>query len=622
MTSERILDRRSLLALAAAAFACIAALWPISRWVETRALTELKERSWHVLKLVTENLRGDLAKHESTPLLLAHNPTFVRVLTGSASDADIRTLNETLAHLATVTGALDIYLMNVTGTTVAASNWSLPRSFVGRNFSYRPYFRDAIYSGEARYFALGTTSKERGYYFAHVVVDQGMTVGVAVVKAQVEYMERAWRTPEYEIRAVDEDGVIFLSSNPNWVLKTLRPLSPEAAKRILNDRRYDGQQLTPLASETRSLGPDLGSIVSVPGSSANNAVRGPATDYLVSEAAMPEAGWTLQILAKTGAVMPYVRSVCALFLVTMAALLLAAANFVQRRRRLKHRFALQESIRAELEANITGRTAELISANDALRSEVAERRRTEAELLHTQSELVHAGKLAALGQMSAGLSHELNQPLAAIRSYAENGQIFLERGRVETVRSNLAAIAGLTERMASIIRHLRTYARKEPMALHPTPAGHAIREAATLMQSRLQATAIGVTLDLPDEEIYVDGGDVRLQQVFVNLFSNAIDAMKETPRREMFVCMRRTAEAVNIEVRDTGRGIPPEALRTVFDPFFTTKETGDGLGLGLSITYGIIKQFGGSIDARNHEDGGAVFDIRLVAAAARAGTAA
>ncbi len=616
MAGEGRTYRRRLLALTAAVAGCVLALWPISRWAETRALTELKERSRHVLSLVTENLRGGLAKHESTPSLLAHNPALVRVLTGSAGDADIRSLNEKLAYLCGVTGALDIYVMNVEGTTVAASNWTLPRSFVGHNFSYRPYFRDAMKGGPSRYFALGTTSKKRGYYFAHPVKDRGAIVGVVVAKLDVAAMEKAWRTRELEIRVVDEDGVIFMSSNPDWVLKTVRPLSPEATRRIEEDHRYDGHELTPLKSVPRSAGAELGTIVSISDHSTGPRRSRPATDFLVQKTAMPEAGWTVQILARTGAISSYVNAVCALFLVTMTALLLAAAYFLERRRRLRNRLALQESIRAELEARVAERTEDLMAANTALRCEVAERRRAEAELLRTQSELVHAGKLAALGQMAAGLSHELNQPLAAIRSYAENGQVFLERGRRDTVKSNLSAIAELTERMARIIRHLRTYARKEPMALHPAAAGRAIREAVALLNARLTAADISVHLDLPEEEIFIIGGDVRLQQVFVNLFANAIDAMEPAPRRELHVRMRREREAVLVIVRDTGCGIETDLLGSVFDPFFTTKEVGDGLGLGLSITYGIIRQFRGTIEARNHEDGGAVFELRLMVAEA------
>lgn len=613
-------DRWELAILLAGALVCLAGLWPVSHWAETRALTQLQESSAQTLSLVTEAVRGALVKHESTPSLLARNPALLRSLDGNATQQEIQSVNEELAYFAQQTGAHDIYLMNASGTTVAASNWALPRSFVGRNFDYRPYFQQAMKGEAARYFALGTTSKERGYYFAYPIRSGGAVAGVAVTKVDVAAIEKAWRkTPDYEIRVIDGDGVIFLSSNPKWVLKTVAPLVPEALRRIAGHRRYDGRPLTLLASTTEHRD-DIGDIVTIWDDTAAQSKKAPATRFLVQHANMPTAGWSVQVLARMEGVASYVNWAQASFLITIVALSLAGLNISLRRRRLRDHFALQANIRAQLEHRVVERTSELQAANVLLSAEVEERRRTEAELLRTQAELVHAGKLAALGQMSAGLSHELNQPLAAIRSYAENGRVFQERGQHDIVKRNLSAIAELTERMARIIRHLRTYARKAPVTLEPACAAKAIREAMTLIGARLGD--VTVHLDLPPGEVLVIGGTVRLQQVFVNLFNNAIDAMKTSPRRELDVALIPRGENIIVRVRDTGPGIPAEDLPSVFDPFFTTKPVGEGLGLGLSISYGIIKQFGGCIEAHNHEDGGAVFTVRLKAAKTNIGTAA
>lgn len=612
MAHKPTVDRRELVILLAGALACLVGLWPVAHWAERHALIQLQERSMQVLSLVIEAARGTLVKHESTPSLLARNPVLLRSLDGNATAREIQLVNEELAQFAEQTGALDIYLMDAQGTTVAASNWALPRSFVGRNFSYRPYFQQAMKGEAAQYFALGTTSKERGYYFAYPIRSGGKVAAVAVTKVDVEAFEKTWRqAADYEIRIVDEDGVIFLSSNPNWVLKTLLPLPDEAVRRIAADRRYDGEPLTPLTSTTTH-SDGIGDIVSIRDKAAVPGNTDPVTRFLVQGVTMPSAEWSVQVLARMDGVTSYVNAACALFLVTIAALSLAGLNVSQRRRRLRDHLALQESIRAELELRVAERTSELQNTNTLLSAEVEERRRAEAELLSTQAALVHAGKLAALGQMSAGLSHELNQPLAAIRSYAENGRVFLERGQHETVKGNLNAIAELTERMARIIRHLRTFARKTPVTLEPASAAKAIREALTLIGARLDDVA--VHLDLPPGDVMVAGGNVQLQQVFVNLFNNAIDAMTGAPRRELYVALSNHGEGVTIVVRDTGPGIPEKDLPNVFVPFFTTKPVGDGLGLGLSITYGIIKQFGGCIEAGNHEDGGAVFILRLKAA--------
>ena len=220
-------------------------------------------------------------------------------------------------------------------------------------------------------------------------------------------------------------------------------------------------------------------------------------------------------------------------------------------------------------------------------------------------------KLAALGQMSAGLSHELNQPLAAIRSYADNARSFLDRDRPDTARKNLEGIAELTERMARIIRNLRTYAREEPLDLRPTPLRAAINESIALLQSRTDAEDVAIDIRMTDEDVVVVAGAVRLQQVFLNLLSNALDAMQGKAEKRIVIDAETAIRQVLIRIRDTGPGISADAMASVFDPFFSTKEVGQGMGLGLSITYGLVNQFGGSIEAANAPEGGAVFTIRL-----------
>jgi two-component system C4-dicarboxylate transport sensor histidine kinase DctB len=224
---------------------------------------------------------------------------------------------------------------------------------------------------------------------------------------------------------------------------------------------------------------------------------------------------------------------------------------------------------------------------------------------------VQATKLAALGQMSAGLSHELNQPLAAIRSYADNARAFIERGDTKTTFRNLGAISELISRMARIINNLRTYARNEPVSTRPILLRGAIDSALNLLDLRIKAECVTVHYDPEEANINVLGGEVRLQQVFVNLLSNSLDAVSDAQVKEIYIAVLRNNDHVAVQFRDTGPGIADNQLENVFDPFFSTKETGQGMGLGLSITYGLVTQFGGSISVSNHIDGGAVFVIRL-----------
>jgi two-component system cell cycle sensor histidine kinase/response regulator CckA len=225
-----------------------------------------------------------------------------------------------------------------------------------------------------------------------------------------------------------------------------------------------------------------------------------------------------------------------------------------------------------------------------------------------------ASKLAALGHMSAGLSHELNQPLAAIRSYAGNARKFMERERYDTANSNLGLIVELTERMARIIRQLRTYARKEPTIVRPTPVVRAIEESLALLHRRIDDAGITVSVDVPDYDLTAIAGEVRLQQVLVNLISNALDAIaaaKPSSERQIRIAAREEQDAVVIRVADSGPGIPPENLPSVFDPFFTTKEVGQGTGLGLSTVYGIVAQAKGDIEVASEPGRGTSFRISL-----------
>ena len=257
------------------------------------------------------------------------------------------------------------------------------------------------------------------------------------------------------------------------------------------------------------------------------------------------------------------------------------------------------------------RTADLTAANVQLEREIAEREAAEAELRRAQDDLIQAGKLAALGQMSAALSHEFNQPLAAIRSYADNAQLLIERNREAEACGNLRLIKDLTARMAEISKHLMTFARKPRSELRPVALAEVLDETLDFLRIRLERAGAEVAVDQPDRSLAVRAGRVRLQHVILNLVANALDAMRDNPRPRLEIAVREKDGRVAISLRDHGPGIPEDQLGRIFDPFFTTKDVGEGLGLGLSISYNIVKDFDGSLRAENHPEGGAVFTIEL-----------
>ena len=331
---------------------------------------------------------------------------------------------------------------------------------------------------------------------------------------------------------------------------------------------------------------------------------------------MAAQGWVLHSLVDTRFARTQMVTASLLTGSLLVGILLIATVIWQRRRRLVERLGERERARAVLEDTVKLRTADLQASNLRLEDEVAERKQAEADLRRTQHELIQAGKLAALGQMSAAMSHEFNQPLAAIRTYAENAGTFLDRGREAEAQDNIAHIAALTDRMADLSRHLSSFARKPQDSVRPASLSGALDETLALLQGRFQAAGLSPRVITPEEEIWVLGGHIRLQQVIMNLITNALDAMAGVPEPALLLTLRREGETTQLIVEDNGSGLPEEQREQIFDPFFTTKEVGAGLGLGLSISFNIVKDFGGVLTAENRNEGGARFVVSLQSAEA------
>jgi two-component system C4-dicarboxylate transport sensor histidine kinase DctB len=575
--------------------------------VATRAyLDEAAARGQTTLRLAVAALRGHMNRFEPLPALIADHDD-IKELVADPGNAALRArANDYLEEINTLLQSSDIYVMVPDGETVAASNHQGPASFVGGNFSYRPYFQNAMAGAQGRFFALGTTSQKRGYYFSSPVRIGGAIRGVVVFKVDLDAIEASWMGGEHAIFVSDPEGIIFMSGRPEWLYSGLLPLTSDRLARTQVSRRYSDATLRelPVTGRSASDGHELMSVATGQG----------AREYLVLAEPMPEAGWTVNILTDTASARAQALTAVAATLLFLGLAALAAAIVMQRRARLAERMELQRTARTELERRVEERTADLALVNRQLETEVAERRATERQLRQTQSDLVQAGKLAALGQMSAALSHEFNQPLAAVKTYADNAAILIDRERTAEARDNLTRISGLADRMASLGRHLRNFARKPNEKLGAVPLADTIRDTLEIVAARLKAADAQVSIDLGATPLAVRAGSVRLQQVLVNIISNAADAVEGREVRTIDITARRKSGKVTITVRDHGPGVPAAIAERIFDPFFTTKGVGKGLGLGLSISYNIVKDFGGGLSVRNHEEGGAVFTIELEAA--------
>lgn len=582
--------------VAGAAFALI--LWQWQRFVTQSYLRSGAAQAEAALRLTSNGLTGHLARYETVPQLLADLAS-IRALADDpqnlalrrATDLELEKRNASLA-------ASDIYIMDLTGTTIAASNHARADTFNGQNFSYRPYFYEAAGGAFARFYALGTTSGVRGYYFSAPVRRSDETIGAVIaVKIGLDQLEAAWRGGELRVFVTDPEGVVFMSSEPDWLYGGLLPLNAERQTRMRGWRRYSDATLhqLPLSSSLQS-GVLLTKIA--------------GSEFITAEQAMPAAGWTVHVLLDARGARTQAQIAVAVLVLVALVGGFGLVLLQQRRARSNERRALEQAAQRQLEARVVERTADLARVNHQLGLEIAERRAAETELRQAQDSLVQAGKLAALGQMSAALSHEINQPLAAARNYADSAAILIEREDYPRARENIAQILSLIDRMAAIGRHLRNVARNPNERLGPVRLQSILGETKVITEARLAACGAALLIDVPPDFPPIKGGATRLQQVLVNLILNAADAVEGLADRTIRLSAATEGDWALLRVTDKGSGVAAALRNRIFDPFFTTKGVGAGLGLGLSISYNIVHDFGGSISVEDANPG-AVFTVRL-----------
>lgn len=582
--------RRRRMAILVAALAAVTALacWGAYRWAEAEARAALTLNGDQRLGLYASSIRNAVGRYDYLPFLVARDHEVLDLL-DAPSDQRRDAVNRRLESANAAAGSAALYVVDRKGLALASSNWADPaQSFVGHTYDFRPYFRQAVETGSGRYFGIGVTTGLPGYFLSHAVRQGDVLTGVAVVKIDLETVQRDWAAGGERVLVTDENGIVFLSSHAEWKYRALRPLPDAVTDRLAQTRQYDRSDLPPLGLRDGPVMENGARLVSLP-------VSGPGANrraFLMQELALPEFGWTIRFLSDLEPVKA--EAAGAAILTAMGILLLAAAAALgwQRRQTLR----LQREARVTLERRVEERTAELVTANRILRD--------------AQEELVQAGKLAALGQMSAALAHEINQPLAAIRTFVASTRLLAERGETAMVRDNLAMIGDLAERMALLSGHLKEFARKGPARVEAVPVARAMDRALALLTSRLREEEVQVDRSIPPDA-RVRGDAVRLEQVFVNLLRNAADAMEGSGDRRLTLTATRNAEGWEIRIRDTGTGIAEAHQFQLFDPFFTTKEVGQGLGLGLSLSYGIVRDFGGTLRAENNPEGGACFVVQL-----------
>jgi two-component system C4-dicarboxylate transport sensor histidine kinase DctB len=536
------------------------------RSLRAQAIATERDETTQQTRAVLRLLESELQKFRLLPVVLSEYPDLRAALRSGRVDM---ALNDKLAVLKAKTGAGAIFAVDRHGRTIAASNARLPDSFVGQDYSFRPYYRLGWTKGGGEYFALGTVSHRPGLYLSRRIEGGDGPIGVIVVKVEFEAIERTWRDRQALSFVADANGVLLLSSDPALRFRALRTISPARKAQIKQALQFGGAPLTPLGI---AIGPD-GLTRMRDGSQA-----------MTAELAGPVAGWRLYHIEPIDSVLQATRQrteIAAILFAILLSLLFAALGWtLVRRRRARE-------ARAVLEREVALRTADLAREMDA-------RATADQRYRQAREELAHANRLGTLGTISAGVAHEINQPVATIRTFAENASAFLDRAQPQQVATNLREIVAMTDRIGSITAQLRRYARRGVGAIGPVSLAQAMDGVRLLVGDQFRSAGVALSLPTPGPDLKVRAGRVRLEQVLVNLLTNALEAVRDRPEPWVRIDLTQSDGRVILDVRDSGAGIDPAVADQLFMPFATTK-TG-GLGLGLHIARDIMVEFGGTLD--------------------------
>jgi len=541
-------------------------IWLSNLYFTERFSQETRADADAQVALYSGRLVSELQRNSVVPLLLSRDTRLI----GALNTQDFVGTSQRLISYQDEIGAKSIILLDDTGRTVAASD----RRELGAVMRNSKYFIEALRSNETVFTNIGVEEGTIGFFYSRTLKFQKDTIGVIVVEVDLDDLFDTWSGQESTIFVTDSTGTIILSTERQFRHQTIeQALSSQPA-------------LSPVERAWRATGEWTQTVVDA-------YIKG--EPLFRQEIKVPFQGWRLSYLASFKGVRSQVNGILALELMALA-IMTALAFYILSRRAIRQSFLFKAE------------SQQLRALNDRLSEEISERERAEKNLEVAEQSLAQSSKLAALGEMSAAVSHELNQPLAAMRTYLAGAKLLLQRHRPEEAMSSFQRIDDLIERMGAITKQLKSYARKGADELEPVDLRGSINASISMMSPQLSQMRVEITTTLPPNPVMVLGDKVRLEQVIVNLLRNALDAMKLQEDRQMDILLV-PGEIVSLSVRDNGTGI--ENLKDMFEPFYTTKKAGDGVGLGLAISSGIAKDLGGRLLARNARVGGAVFEFQL-----------
>ncbi|MEM7470999.1 MAG: ATP-binding protein [Pseudomonadota bacterium] len=541
----------------------ISNLWLSDRFTErTRSAADLR------IALYSSAITSELQRNGVVPLLLSRDPVMVSALNSN----DFSATSQRLISFAEEIGAAGLRLLDEEGRTVASSD----RTQIGEVKRNDSFFFDALRNNDTQF---QVTELETGAfqftYSRRISFDQ-QSIGVIVVDVDLQQFETRWRTPSDAVMITNSEGQIILATDPRW-----RGLTVESA--LANQ--------SPAGAFQRAL--DVTNTYFELGRAPDAYLLGQGVMQV--ERRLPFRGWQLISFSSYASVRERVNGVLALEIMGFAILTTLAFYIMKRRAQSAAGFFRRESEQQR-------------ALNMRLSREIAERKKVQETLAVAEQSLAQSQKLAALGEMSAAVSHELNQPLAAMKTYLAGAKLLLQRKRPEEAQTSFQRIDDLIERMGAITKQLKSYARKGDEQLGQVDLRDAVSGSLSMMEPQLKRGEVHVLVTLPDRPVPVLADRVRLEQVIINLFRNALDATK-TVRSPRIEIMLNAGETAVLSLRDNGEGI--ENLDELFEPFYTTKQPGEGVGLGLAISSSIVNELGGTLTARNGQSGGAVFEMQL-----------
>ncbi len=545
----------------------VATIWVSNIWLTARFTETTKNRAELRAALYSGAITSELKRHQIVPLLLSRDPFMVTAL----NSGDFTATSQRLISFAEDIGASGLRLMDIEGRVVASSD----RNQLGQNLRGEPYVVDALRSNDTVFTVQELESGAFQFTYSRRVEFEKEGLGVVVVDVDLQQFESRWRSPTEAVLIADSGGRIIIASDPRWRGKTVEEAIATTA---------------PLSAIRRAIEATGGYF----DFTRHDAVfRGEAV--MRTDSRINFRGWRLTSFSSYASVRERVNGVLAIEIMVFAILLALAFYVLSRRAQSEAGFFRRES-------------AELRVLNARLSSEIAERKKVQKNLEVAEQSLAQSQKLAALGEMSAAVSHELNQPLAAMKTYLAGAKLLLQRKRPEEAQSSFQRIDDLIERMGAITKQLKSYARKGGDDFEVVDLRDAVRASLSIMEPQLKRRTVRMISTMPEGPVPVWADRVRLEQVIINLIRNALDATKpvQDPQVDVLVAHGETA---TLTVRDNGAGL--ENLDELFEPFYTTKQPGEGVGLGLAISSGIVSDLGGTLTARNGQAGGAVFEMQL-----------